>query len=252
MDSSDLPQRHGHLATPCAFAHAYDSPARRRGRSRNARFGRARRASPFLAVLIGIVGQATAIEIAGVGAGPIPDGPSSGGDVVCNASSQGSPLVVEFPVRGMTTLIHHVGVRITFGPAHTHVGDLHARLAAPGGSPAAALFGDTGQDIVGDDGSDVEGQYQFADDGPLDWWAAAASAPPDGTIAPGFYRATADGTAQAVSLDAVFGGLRPEQINGIWTLEITDDCAQATGGVAFSALVLNGTLPVELQAFDVE
>lgn len=252
MDSSDFPQRRAHLATPRALAHAHGAPARRQDGSRNAFVGRPRRASPFLAVLLGVAGQATAIEIAGVGTGPIPDGPNTGGDVVCNASSQGTPLVVEFRVSGMTTLLHHVGVRITFAPAHTHVGDLHARLAAPGGAPTATVFGDTGQDIVGDDGSDVEGQYQFADDGPLDWWAAAASAPQDGTMAPGFYRATADGSAQPVSLDAAFGGLRPDQINGTWTLEVTDDCEQATGGVAFAALVLNATLPVELQAFDVE
>lgn len=61
-----------------------------------------------------------------------------------------------------------------------------------------------------------------------------------------------EGSAQPVALDAAFGGLKPEQANGTWTLTFADDCARATGGVAFASLVVNASLPVQLQSFSVD
>lgn len=205
-----------------------------------------------LCLLAAMAGPALAVEFAGTGGGPIPDGPASGGDRVCDASTQGPPLVVEFAVSGMKTTLHHVGLRITFAPAHTFVGDLHVHLFAPADAAVASIFGDTGLGLIGDHGSDAAGQYQFADDGPLDWWSASAAASDGETIAAGFYRATMDGSATASSLDATFGALQPAQVNGVWRLEITDDCEFDMGAVAFAALVLNASLPVDLQFFEVD
>jgi subtilisin-like proprotein convertase family protein len=197
--------------------------------------------------------DAGAFDYAAIGTGPIPDGAGgSGGDPVCNESTQGQALTLQFAVRGLRDPVHHVGVRITFQPAHTYAGDLHVRLAAPGGSPSAPIFGDTGSSEAGDDGSDALGHYEFADDAPLDWWSGASMTVDDEPIPAGFYRASQDGSGEAVALDAVFGDLPPERANGTWTLDITDDCAQDTGGVGSAALVINSSLPVELQAFSVD
>lgn len=205
------------------------------------------------AILLLFHASVGAVEFAGTGIGAIPDGHGgNGGDPVCDATTLGPPLVVQFDVRDLVDVVRSVGVRITFAPAHTWVGDLHLRLAAPGGSPVASLFGDTGAGAAGDDGSDAQGAYAFGDEGSSDWWSTASATPDEDAIAAGYYRATADGTGEPVSLDVVFGALAPEQANGTWTLDIADDCAQDTGGVAIASLVINATLPVELQAFVVD
>ena len=204
-------------------------------------------------LLLAFNASAGAVEFAGTGNGAIPDGHGgSGGDAVCDATTLGPPLVVEFDVRNLADVVRSVGVRVTFAPAHTWVGDLHLRLAAPGGSPAAPLFGDTGAGAAGDDGSDAQGAYAFGDEGSSDWWSTASETKDEIAIAAGYYRATADGTGEPVSFDAAFAGLAPQQANGTWTLTIADDCAQDTGGVAAASLVINATLPVELQAFVVD
>lgn len=217
--------------------------------------GRARRIRA-LGLAVGMTAgcfDAAALEYVGTGIGPIPDGVGgSGGDPACNGTTQGPPLVVQFRVSDLAESVRRVGVRIMLAPAHTWAGDLHVRLSAPDGGPSAPIFGDTGAGPDGDDGSDAQGPYEFADDGPRDWWTAAAAAQDGESIPAGFHRASADGSRDAVSLDAIFGGLPPERANGIWTLSVGDDCAEDTGGVASATLVINATLPVGLQAFSVD
>lgn len=117
----------------------------------------------------GLLLASHALEFDGSGTGALPDGTvGGGGDSVCDATTLGAPLVVRFGVRGLADDVRSVGLRITFAPVHTYVGDLRVRLAAPGGGPAASIFGDTGAGASGDDGSDAQGQYQFADEGALD------------------------------------------------------------------------------------
>jgi len=196
--------------------------------------------------------DSSALQFSGSGVGEIPDGLGGGIEGGCNAATEGAALAVSFAVEGLAAPITNIGVRLSFDPPHTYVGDLHVVLAAPDGVRSAPIFGDTGNSGDGDDSSDVRGPYAFSDSLSGDWWGAAAAADEAVEIPSGEYRATSDGLTQAVSLLAAFGNLSPVQANGRWTLTIADDCIGDTGSVSAAALVINESLPVSLQSFSVD
>lgn len=172
----------------------------------------------------------------GTGVGDIPDGTSN----TCGLTAMGEPLVISFNVSGLGSNVGSVEVRLTASPTHPWVGDLYATLRAPGGSPSADLFGNTGDavDTAASDDSDFTGPYTFGDAQTGNWWSAAAAAGATTAVPSGGYRATNRFSATATSLNAVFAGLTPAQANGVWTLTITDDCAQDRGAISSAVLEL--------------
>jgi len=196
--------------------------------------------------------EASALQFQGSGVGEIPDGLGGGIEGGCSAATEGVALTVSFAVKGLAAPITNIGVRLSFDPPHTYVGDLHVMLAAPDGVRSTPIFGDTGNSGDGDDSSDLRGPYAFSDALSGDWWGAAAAADEAGEVPSGEYRATRDGLAQSVSLLATFGDLTPAQANGRWTMTIADDCIGDTGSVSAAALVINESLPVSLQSLSVD
>lgn len=183
-----------------------------------------------------LYGAAQAGGFNGTGVGNIPDGTSG----ICGLAAMGAPLVITFNVSGLTGNVSGVEVRLTAGITHPWVGDLYATLRAPGGSPSADLFGNTGDavDTAASDNSDFTGPYTFGDAQAGNWWGAAAAADATTALPSGGYRTTNRFSATATSLNAVFAGLTPAQANGNWTLTITDDCSEDTGSISAAVLEL--------------
>lgn len=207
-----------------------------------------RSARVFAAFSIGLIGTGNAAQFTGTGLGPIPDGAAG-----CIAS--GAPLTVSFAVSGIAAAISSIGVRMQFSPQHTFVGDLHAVLAAPGGSPNMTIFGNTGSSLAFPGGTDsnAAGPYLFSDAQTGDWWAAAIATPNAGAIPAGGYRTTGDNSASITSMNSIFAGMTPAQTNGNWTLTLTDDCGGDTGSVSDATLLINdASLPVRLETFSID
>ncbi|MHC4838872.1 MAG: M12 family metallo-peptidase [Planctomycetota bacterium] len=143
---------------------------------------------------------------------PLPDGDAVGasGAIVVEASFEvGS---VEIGIEGLV---------------HDRLGDLSASLTQVESGRSVPLFvrvGRTGGG--GGDNSNLAGDYVFADADVGDFWAAADAANNNGVVPPGRYAATAAGSADPVSLDAVFGG---HDAAGTWRLEIADESSGETG-----------------------
>ncbi|UXI70504.1 proprotein convertase P-domain-containing protein [Tahibacter amnicola] len=160
---------------------------------------------------------------------------------------------MSFNVSGLTSNVTSVGIQ--FQITHTYVGDLHATLSAPGGSPSILLFGDTGATGTADDNSNLNGQYGFFDTFSGDFWAAASTANgTDANLAVGGYRTSAEAANTTTSINTVMAGLTPGQANGTWQLSITDDCEVDVGAVTAATLFVDETptLPVSLQQFKVD
>ncbi|HEX6832820.1 MAG TPA: hypothetical protein VF132_04740 [Rudaea sp.] len=193
-----------------------------------------------------VCAPALAVDFDGTGTGPIPD-PPVGFEEPCTLASQFTPLRVSFDVSGFSTPIAHVQLAIEFNPPHTNAGDLHVVLHAPGDAAQATIFGDTGGPGFGS-ASDLAGPYFFSDENEGDWWALSNQA----TIPPGGYRTSAEGASTQTLLTPPFAGLSPQQINGTWTLTVTDDCGSDSGTLSRAVLSLNAALtPVRLQEFSV-
>ena len=168
----------------------------------------------------------------------IPDSPGG------TPPTYGTPLVINYPVTGVSGPVTDVSVSITL--THSWAGDLDMVLAAPGGSPNLVVVGHIGVQTAGSFGSssDYLGTYVFTDtaSGP-NIWTAAASTP----IPAGSYRTTARGgpgqtnPPPVTSLNTTFGGLTPAQANGTWTLTIRDGGGGDTGSVTASSLTINPT-----------
>lgn len=192
-----------------------------------------------------------AASFTGTGTGAIPDGTDS---ATCNVSTSGMPLTISFDVSGLTASVFNVGMMIEFSPGgHTHIADLHAVLASPGASRKLTLFGDTGTDGRGGAGAHVAGPYLFADNQTGDWWSAAIDNKLGTTIPSGGYRSSGEATATLSSLNTAFGGLTTAEANGVWTLQVSDDCIGDTGSIAVAELFINDTqLPVKLETYSVD
>jgi len=186
----------------------------------------------------------------GTGTGSIPDG-----SVSCSAP--GVPLVISFNVNGMGAPLTDVRVTMTFIPQHQFAGDVAAVLKAPGGSPSATLFSRIGAVTGSPNGSarHLSGTYTFVDPSISSaniWAAEAAVASPSGVIPNGTYATTVSGVvatspASTTPLLSVFTSLTGAQINGTWTLELTDRCASDIGGISAASLTLDSFPPPPTQ-----
>lgn len=124
---------------------------------------------------------------------------------------------------GVDETITNIDVSI-FGLTHTWVGDLIGRLTSPDGT-TADLFVRVGPGTFGD-GSNLNGNYTFADGG-LNFATAAGSVGGNQTVAPGTYQAATNGDG-AISLSSAFAG---QSTLGDWTLSVSDNALFDTGSV---------------------
>lgn len=203
----------------------------------------------LLCALVAAAG-ASAATFNGTGTGTIPDG-----SVSCAAP--GVPLVVSFNVNGMGAPLTDIRVTMNFFPQHQFAGDVLAVLKAPGGSPSATLFGRIGatSTISFGSGRHLSGNYTFVDPSisiANIWSAEAAVVSPTGVIPAGTYATTvsgpvASGSAPTAPLLSVFTGLTGGQVNGTWTLELTDRCASDQGGISTASLTLDSVPPPATQ-----
>ena len=137
---------------------------------------------------------------------------------------------VSIPVSGVTGAVTAISATLSLNSPFA--GDAIAELRAPGGSPSLVLFGRigaTGSGGVGDS-SNFDGAYQFVDPAVStnNIWTAAAAIDSNTTIPPGTYATTQIGgagvtiPAPTVPFLSVFSALTPAQINGTWTLRVSD------------------------------
>lgn len=204
---------------------------------------------------LAISASTMAAQFVGTGVGAIPDSPGG------TPPAFGTPLVVSFPVAGLTSNVSTVAVQINM--THTWVGDIDAVLAAPGGSPnliVVSRIGTITATGVGDS-SNFNGIYNFVDGTTgTDIWTVATNPACTSAcdVAVGDYRTTAGGGAgqtnppPLTSLIATFGGLTPAQANGTWTLTFRDAAGGDTGTVAAATLYVDEPLPVQLQEYSVD
>ena len=184
------------------------------------------------------------------GTGAIPDS----GNGTCWTTA-GTPLSMPIVVSGVGGAITNMSVSLTM--THTWVGDLNVTLSAPGGSPSFTIFGRTGSaSTTPSPGpncgypSNMSGTYVYADPSATsnNWWTAANVADAS-NIATGTYFTTPLGApAGAVptagtAFNAAFAGLTPAQINGTWTLTITDNTSGDIGSVSAASLTLVAGAP---------
>lgn len=121
-----------------------------------------------------------------------------------------------------------------FGLTHTWVGDLIARISSPLGT-TADLFVRVGPGTFGD-GSNLNGNYRFADGG-ADFAATAASIGGGGVIPSGTYQPGTNGDIP-ISLTSTFAG---ESTMGTWTLFISDNAQFDTGSLGGWGLDITST-----------
>lgn len=188
-----------------------------------------------IVALAGIASTASAQSF-NLGGGSIPDNDPTG------------LVLTSGPVNGMLDLLDHVGVSMTFNPAHSFLGDLIARLDYDAGSNGTIdgsmfLFNRVGRAGSGfGDSSNMSGTYFFTDGGANLWDAAGAvgadAVVPD--INTQAYAASGPGSGAAVTFASVFGGLSS---SGTWTLTITDSATADTGGISVSSVSVSTVVP---------
>ncbi|MBA3352785.1 MAG: VCBS repeat-containing protein [Blastocatellia bacterium] len=198
------------------------------------------------AVTSGSIAASPAATFPGTGTGAIPDG--LGG----TPPAYGPPLVVSFPVSGVSGNVTNVSVSITL--THTFVGDVDVVLAAPGGAPSMVVVSRIGVITATGfgDSSNYGGTYVFADSasGTNIWTVAGGVCGDACVVLPGTYRTTAPGQAgqtnpaPVTSLNATFAGLTPAQANGTWTLTFRDAASVDVGNVSAANLTIEPTGPV--------
>jgi len=188
---------------------------------------------------------AAPVAFAGTGTGAIPDGTGTG---------PGAPRVISFAVSGVGAGLTDLRVAMTFSPMHTFAGDVVAVLKAPGGSPSATLFGRIGALTPGrafGSGHNLAGEYTFVDPAisSANIWSVDAALTASGDNIPaGVYATTAAGPVAAspaptAPLLSVFSALNTAQINGVWTLELTDYAQSDLGSIAAATLTLDAAPP---------
>lgn len=124
--------------------------------------------------------------------------------------------------------------------AHTWVGDLAARLSAPGGG-SFTVFDRVQKTQAGSgfgDSSNLDGVYTFKDSAAGDFWAAALGGASDYIIPGGEYRTSAalTGALTSWASDSGFVGLAAGAAEGTWTLTITDNAAGDLGTLRAATL----------------
>lgn len=186
--------------------------------------------------------------------GSIPDG-------VSPCPTAGAPRNVTFNVSGLTGSLSNIAVSMTFaGPAHTFMGDITATLIAPNAA-SHVVFARTGATTATGfgDSSDLAGPYTFADSAGSPpsggWWQEATVRGASEAMTSGLYRTTAAGgagqtnPAPATNMTAAFSGV--PNLNGTWTLRLTDSCNSDTGAISAASLTITtGALPQQQHVVD--
>ena len=122
-----------------------------------------------------------------------------------------------------------------FSLSHTWVGDLIGRISSPAGT-TADLFFRVGNGNFGD-GSNLSGNYSFADGG-ANWASAAGSVGGNANVPNGIYQPSTDGDGP-ISLATAFSG---ESTQGTWTLFISDNAQFDTGSLGSWGLAITSTV----------
>lgn len=179
-----------------------------------------------------LAGNAAAIDVPGVGTGPIPDNNTTG-------------INVNFNLAGLTAPVS--SVELSMDLTHTFAGDLRATLRSPGGVATLVIFARTGVGLGQPNpgfgaSANLGGTYRFSDDAPGDLRATAVPLAAGVVVPPGRYRTSTAGIGStrhggcSTWLTGAFGGLTPAQANGTWTLNIADAAAQDTGAISAAVL----------------
>lgn len=154
--------------------------------------------------------------------------------------------VVTFAVSGLAGTL--TGVELTTNLTHTYAGDVTATLISPGGTARLVILGRPGagrSSNVGDS-SNFGGTYAFSDLGRPDLVPALAALDTNGTLGSGTFRTTSRGGSGRsnaggcpTSLRGVFAGLTAAEVNGTWTLVVTDSFSGDVGTVGPTTLTLD-------------
>lgn len=205
------------------------------------------RASRLFAAFMGLVasaGAGAATTFTGAGLGAISE------PLTCGF--WGTPRAITFSVNGMVAPLTDIRTTLQFTPSHTFAGDVRAVLRAPTGA-AVTLFGRLGSTSGNSYGAaaDLYGPYTFVDEsvGASNIWSVTTTNP----IPAGTYVATVEGPptvgsmAAPSSLLSTFAALTTAQINGTWTLEVSDRCGGDTGSVSLATLTLDASPPPPTQ-----
>ncbi|MCW5900684.1 MAG: T9SS type A sorting domain-containing protein [Flavobacteriales bacterium] len=160
-------------------------------------------------------------------------------------------LDVTIPVSGITGTVENIGLNFT-GLTHTWVGDLVILLTSPAGTTHTVIFR-VGQPTCppgapgAGDSSNLLGDYAFNDGAATTLWTAAVAAPGTNDIIPsGTYRTTDVCVNTATSILATFGfpaAVGVDNINGDWTVYITDNAGADVGTIDGLSLEVCWTAP---------
>lgn len=188
------------------------------------------------ALLAAAAAQAAPIVVGASNTGPIPDGDPAG-------------RTLSFAVSGVSSPLRSVSVSLNL--THSFAGDLTATLIAPGGAARLVLFGrpGTGRSSSFGDSTNFGGVYTFTDTGFPDFVPLLQALTDTEVLPPGSFRTVSRGAPLRsnaggcpTSLRGVFGGLTPQQANGIWTLVLTDSTSPDAGTVSAATLTLDTVL----------
>lgn len=176
----------------------------------------------------------------GAGGGPIPDRMEVG----CGPQS-GDPVLMTFDVENILGDGSDLeSVRIEVDVSHTWVGELSFELIGPDSVTSHLIAARTGATTATGcgDSSDLSGVYEFRDEAPGDFWAAAAGAGGAESVPLGAYRTSAAGGAPSggslTAMTTAFSGLN--QVNGKWTLRVTDSGGGDAGTLNAASLFIAG------------
>jgi subtilisin-like proprotein convertase family protein len=175
---------------------------------------------------------AAAADFAGAG-GSIPDGDGTG-------------RTISFSVSGVVGPVTALRIRVDL--SHAQIGDLDATLISPGGTAQLTLIGRAGlrRSSSAGDFANANGSYLFDDAASVNPWSAIAGLGSSDVLPPGSYRTTTGGHPGlsdqggcATWLTLAFGGLSGAQVNGAWTLKITDLAFGNIGSVSSALLSID-------------
>ena len=188
----------------------------------------------FLISFFSLTTISSATEFIGTGAGAIADG---GG--ACGGAA-GTARTLSFVVNNESQVLRDININIEI--THSWLGDVSAKLIAPDATELI-LFARTAATTANDCGSGatLQGDYIFGDTATDNWWTNANNLTNGNPMPNLSYRtSTAGGSGVGqgtlTSLMTSFGNI--SNINGTWTLEVTDSAAGDTGTVTSASLFL--------------
>jgi subtilisin-like proprotein convertase family protein len=174
-------------------------------------------------------GGLPSVLVSGFNTGPIPDNNPAGRSI-------------NFLINGFSGQV--VSAEVELGINHTWSGDVTATLISPNGLARLVVLGRANVGANSNTGSSANllGTYTFGDFAASSFWAAL----PVGNfnIPTGFYRSSSVGVPTTrhggcnTSFAGAFGELTPANVNGVWSLIVTDSANTDTGTVTDAKLRL--------------